>query len=217
MSKINSTPEGVRFKILNQSKKMRFISGLFLDRDGVLVEEVGYLHQKQHINLMPFAKDIIKIANSRGVAVIVISNQSGIARGIYDWVAYDSVEEEIYSQLYNDKARIDASAACGMHPEHSQNWKKTDEYWRKPGPGMLILAASALQINLSSCWLIGDKVSDIIAAKKAGLSGSIHLETGHGRDNRRESLAEGTSSFSVLPASDLGDAQKLLTEHGFLR
>ena len=208
---------GVHFKLLSRLKPAGIRSGLFFDRDGVIVTEVGYLHRIDEIEFLPNVVEIIRTANSHKVPTIIISNQSGIARGIYGWDDYKLVEEEIVNQLANDGAMIDACIACGTHPKYTSGWTSNDAYWRKPGPGMLRLAAEHIGIELSSSWLIGDKFTDVLAAKTANLAGCVHLDTGYGLEDRSAALLEAGPDFEVFPASDLAEAKRHLIHKGLFR
>lgn len=146
---------------------------IFLDRDGVLVEETGYLHEVNKTILLPDAIESTRELNERQIPVIVVTNQAGIGRGYYDWPEFEAVQNYIESEMHRGGAHFDGVWACGevddLHP------------MRKPNPGMLLDAAEALNLDLSRSWMIGDKTIDIQTAIRAALAGAVLVRTGYGR------------------------------------
>lgn len=189
-------------------------AGLFLDRDGVLVAEVEYLHRIADLRLLDGAAAIAAAARAAGVAAIEVSNQSGIARGMYDWTAYEAVEAELDRRLGDAGAALDARVACGLHPDFTPGWTSSDAHWRKPGPGMLTLAADRLALDRGRSWMVGDMASDVAAARAAGLAGCVHVATGHGAGHRAAALDLQTPEFAVLAARDLPQAHEMLAARG---
>ncbi|GAA0542209.1 D-glycero-D-manno-heptose 1,7-bisphosphate phosphatase [Rhizomicrobium palustre] len=183
---------------------------LLLDRDGVLVEEVGYLRRPEDVRLAAGAVDILKMARTNGVPSIVLSNQSGLARGLMDWDDYFDVEAEIARQLAQSGCSLDATFVAPFHPGYTPGYSERHANWRKPGAAMYVLAAEKLNLDLASSWAIGDKDSDMEAARQGGLAGAIHLLTGHGGEHRARALKVATPEFPVLPADDLVEAMSLL-------
>ncbi|MDA1132583.1 MAG: HAD-IIIA family hydrolase [Proteobacteria bacterium] len=205
----------VRFEILSPpAADLPPRAGLFVDRDGVLVAEVEYLHRIADLCLLDGAASIIAAANAAAVAAVEVSNQSGIARGMYDWPAYDAVEAELDRRLANGGAALDARVACGAHPDFTPGWSASDAHWRKPGPGMLTLAADRLRLDLGRSWMVGDLASDVAAARTAGLAGCVHVATGHGAEHRAAALDLQSPGFAVLAARDLTEARDLLAARG---
>jgi D-glycero-D-manno-heptose 1,7-bisphosphate phosphatase len=174
---------------------------LFLDRDGVIVEEVLYLHRVEDVAILPGAAEAIAAANQRGWLVVVVTNQAGIAHGYYGWKEFEAVQEAILTDLERLGARIDAVLACPHHPAHPA---------RKPQPGMLLRAAEALSIDLAQSWIVGDKASDLLAGRAAGLKGGILVMTGHGPAHQDAATALRTPEFEVHVASAIGEAVSLL-------
>lgn len=148
---------------------------LFLDRDGVIVDDAGYLGDPADVRLVDGIADLIGATNVAGVPVVVVTNQSGIARGLFGWPDFAAVQAEIARRLAVVGARLDAVAACPFHPDFTPDYGPDLAVWRKPGPGMLTLLAERLNIDLASSWLIGDHQSDIEAARQAGLAGAALL------------------------------------------
>ena len=169
--------------------------GLFLDRDGVVVEDVGWLRRPQDVRLLPGIAALIAAANRAGVPVAVVTNQSGIGRGLFGWREFAAVQREIAAALARAGARWDAVLAAPFPPG--------EERMRKPAPGMLLAAAEALGLDLSASWMLGDRASDMEAARRAGAAGGILI----GRDG--DDLAA-LAGFPVLRAATPGAALPLL-------
>ena len=150
---------------------------LFLDRDGVLIEEKHYLCNPDDVQLCAGAKNLLGQAKNNHCPVVVITNQSGIGRGFFDWAAYESVTKRLL-QLLGPEAQISAIYANGYGPNAPLN------SWRKPSPGMLLAAAKDLNIDLSRSILVGDRLTDLQAGASAGLPLFIHVLTGHGKEER---------------------------------
>jgi len=188
---------------------VRQTPALFLDRDGVLVQEVDYLSRVEDIAIVEGAAATIKVANSCGIAVVLVTNQSGIARGYYGWDEFAKVQQAILASLWDDGARIDAVYACPFHANGQGVYAYPDHPGRKPNPGMLLQAAADLEIDLARSWMVGDRVIDIEAARRAGLAGALHVLTGYG-DMERVMLTDFTvPGFDLRFGSSIIDAVSL--------
>lgn len=188
---------------------------LFLDRDGVIVKEVGYLADPRDVALEAGAVDLIAWAHARGLAIASITNQAGIARGRFGWPDFEAVEAEIARRLALAGVAVDLTVACAFHPAHTPGYGAAHAGWRKPGPRMIELAAEKLGVARARSMMIGDKASDIEAARNAGLAGAVHLLTGHGAHERVAALALARPGFAVLAAADPAEALALLKKRGF--
>jgi D-glycero-D-manno-heptose 1,7-bisphosphate phosphatase len=146
---------------------------LFFDRDGVLNHDNGYTHRIEDFLWMPGVVDAIKLFNDRGWLVIVVTNQAGIAHGYYDDVAVTSLHAWMQEQLRLKGAHVDAFYYCPHHPEGSVSELATECTCRKPEPGMLLRAMSEWPVDRSCAFLIGDKLSDLEAASRAGVKGVL--------------------------------------------
>ncbi|MBX3489236.1 HAD-IIIA family hydrolase [Parvibaculum sp.] len=186
--------------------------GLFLDRDGVLIREVNYLKSKEDVALEAGAAGIIRWARARDFGVAAITNQSGIARGIVSWADFEAVEAEIARQLAAAGVALDLVVACPFHPDFTPGYGAAEDVWRKPGPRMIEEAALRMDLDLAASWLIGDKASDIEAAKRAGLKGAVTVATGYGAQEREAAMALRDNTFEVIAADRLTDAQAVLNE-----
>jgi D-glycero-D-manno-heptose 1,7-bisphosphate phosphatase len=205
-----SSPErsGLHWRIDKPSGFPR--PGVILDRDGVLVEFVDYLHRADETRLAPGAAELVTAVRNTGAAVSVATNQAGIARSLYSWSDYFSVEREIDRQLAQRGTALDGIAACALHPEFTEGWSERHASWRKPGPEMINLLIRELNIARERCWVIGDHLSDIGAAKAAGLPGAILVRTGWGRAHQAEASVLASSSFEVVVVDDLTQALPFL-------
>ena len=183
---------------------------LFLDRDGVVVEEVHYLHKVDDIRLVPAAATVIAGANRLNVPVVIVTNQAGVGQGLYNWADFAIVQRHILDNLSLLGARIDAVYACPHHRDADTLWAHPDHPARKPNPGMLMRAATALGINLSSSWIIGDRAGDLEAGQRAGIAGGLHVMAGHGTapGERDQALATGTPHFRAIGITDISEAPR---------
>jgi len=187
-------------------------AALFLDRDGVIVEETDYLGRPQDVALIPTAGETIAAFNGAGVPVIVVTNQSGVGRGYFSWDDFEAVQAEIAARLATFGAHVDAVFACAFHKKGLGDMAVADHPWRKPGAGMLYEAHARLGVALERSFIVGDKDSDLGAGRAAGLMGGLHVSTGHGdATHRAEALALQTSAFEVRLGDDIGAAKGLLT------
>jgi D-glycero-D-manno-heptose 1,7-bisphosphate phosphatase len=155
---------------------------LFCDRDGVIVEEVGYLGKPEDVRLIPAAASLIRAANARGIRVVVVTNQSGIGRGYYGWAAFSAVQDRIVTELARLDAGIDLVIASGHHEDGGGLLASEAHKWRKPSPGMIRLARERLNMNLGGSLIVGDKLSDLEAGHAAGIGNGLLVRTGHGEE-----------------------------------
>jgi D-glycero-D-manno-heptose 1,7-bisphosphate phosphatase len=184
-------------------------AALFLDRDGVVVEDTGYLCRVQDVVVIPGAAGVIAAANKRGVAVVLVTNQAGIGRGYYGWGEFRTVQDSIIAALAAEGARLDAVYACGHHPEGIDGFAHPDHPARKPNPGMLLQAARDLALDIKSSWLVGDRAIDVEAAKRAGIAGAMQVATGHGVAEGEQASALATPTFKVCFGRSIADAMTL--------
>ena len=145
---------------------------LFLDRDGVLNEEIGYLHKAADLRWMEGAKATVAAFNAAGWLVFVVTNQAGVAHGLYEEAHIAELHAEMAEALAREGARIDAFYHCCWHPEARLDaWRHPDHPDRKPNPGMLLQAMRDWPVDPARSFLIGDRDSDIQAAERAGIAG----------------------------------------------
>lgn len=183
-------------------------AALFLDRDGVLVDFVDRLHRPDDVRLASGAAKLVAACNRGGIAVVVVTNQSGVDRGLYGWEAVAAVQDRIAASLSQQGAWLDAELACPFHPDFTPNFDRIHRWWRKPGPGMVATALAALRLDPARSWLIGDSSSDIEAGVAARLAGTILLRTGLGAQHvDAVSGLIGKSGSHIEIAEDLHAAQ----------
>lgn len=142
---------------------------LFLDRDGIVNEEVGYLHRPADVRWVEGIAPLCRTAQSLGYKLIVVTNQSGIARGLYTEADFHTLMDWMRVELQREHVHLDAVYYCPFHPQHGVGRYRREHEDRKPGPGMLLRAAREHGLDLSRSILIGDRCSDIAAAHAAGL------------------------------------------------
>ncbi len=158
-----------------QSKK-----AVFIDRDGTLVEEVNFLSRVEDLRVFPFSFEAIKLLKDAGFLVIVVTNQSGIGRGVYDEAAMHAIHEEMQTQL---AGMIDAFYFCPHLPCDGCAC-------RKPALGMINSATSDFEIEIEGSWMIGDKKIDVETGTNAGMRSAMVM-TGYGRAH--------SSQFDIKP------------------
>ncbi|MBL4613358.1 MAG: HAD family hydrolase [Magnetovibrio sp.] len=185
---------------------------LFLDRDGVVVEEAHYLHKAEDVCLTPNAAATVKAANDRNIPVILVTNQAGVGYGYFGWDDFIAVQARILDDLAKGGAHVDGVFACPFHPKAKGIYAHDAHPARKPNPGMLRLANEFMGVDLSKSWIVGDRSLDVLAGKNAGLVGGVHVVTGHGIKNgeRAAALAVNDENFQVLPADNLDSARALI-------
>jgi len=156
-------------------------SAVFLDRDGVIVEEVHYLRSPAQLRLLPGAAAAIRELNQRNLPVVVVTNQAGVARGYFEEARVGEVHAALSGMLAAEGARVDAYRYCPHHPTEGRPPYRVDCACRKPRPGMLLSAAEAIGLELGACFLVGDKPLDIEAGARAGCR-TVLVQTGYGAE-----------------------------------
>jgi len=177
--------------------------GLFLDRDGTINADLGYLSDPDRLRLIPGAAEAIKMASERSFRVIVVSNQSGIARGLFTKDQSDAVNERLLALLGAQSAEPDGIYICPHHPDFGRE-EGADCQCRKPAPGLLLRAAAEHRIDLGKSFMVGDRLSDILAGQAAGCR-SVAVGTGNPIGVRERLSAD-------YVAADLGEAVKWVIE-----
>ncbi len=150
---------------------------VFLDRDGTLIEQKEYLADPDGVVLLPGATDALASLRDARYALVVVTNQSGIARGLYGEAEYQAVSERVNRLLEKAGTPVDATYYCPHHPDLTGPCA-----CRKPGIGMYRRAARELDLDLSASWYVGDKLSDVLPAGALGGRG-ILVRTGYGREH----------------------------------
>lgn len=153
---------------------------VLLDRDGTIIQERNYLADADGVELIPGAAEALRELADRGWALVVVTNQSGIARGLIRPEEYRAVERRLDELLARHGVRLDATFHCPHHPD----WTGPCEC-RKPGPGMYLRAAEALGLDLARSHFVGDKLGDVLPAARFGGTGHL-VRTGYGSTHAAE-------------------------------
>ncbi len=174
---------------------------VFLDRDGTIIEEVSYLSNLEDVRLIPGADTAISILNKAGFKVIVVTNQSGIARGFFNEDFVMETHRELQSKLARNGAQIDAWYYCPHHPDQGAPPYRKICSCRKPGIGMIEEAAKELKIDIRHSFMIGDSLRDLETGWRAGMK-SILVLTGYGKRTLDEMGSKDRARISFV-AKDL--------------
>lgn len=176
---------------------------VFLDRDGTINEEVGYLCSLDDLVLIKGSAEGIRLLNSLGLLVVVATNQSGVARGYFDESFVSCVHAEIERRLAQEGACVDAWYVCPHHPTEGRDAYRLSCGCRKPAPGLLLRAGQDLGIDLARSWFVGDTAMDMECASAVGAKGILVL-TGKGRLTL--SRIKGRNTHPEFVAPDLASA-----------
>lgn len=152
---------------------------VFIDRDGTLTEEVGYVNHPKRLRLLSRSAEAIRRLNRSGLKAVLVTNQSGVARGYFSAEVLQAVNEALVSQLKAEGAYLDGLYVCVHHPTAGKPPYRVACDCRKPEPGLLRRAAVDLGLDLSRSFTVGDKISDVLAGRRAGTR-SILVLTGYG-------------------------------------
>lgn len=147
---------------------------IFFDRDGVLNEDSGFPHKPEHIRWCEGAVAALRLAHEKGYLVFVVTNQSGVARGLYTENDVKNLHAWMKAELQKQGAGIDDFAYCPHHPTEGQGSYKVDCACRKPKAGMILGLIEKYAVDASKSFLIGDRDSDMEAAKASGLKGVLY-------------------------------------------
>ncbi|MEZ7893315.1 MAG: HAD family hydrolase [Candidatus Wallbacteria bacterium] len=154
-------------------------TAVFIDRDGTMSEEVGYVNHISRFKLLPNTARAIKLLNDSEILAVVATNQAGVARGYFEENMIIKVHDYMRSELLKAGAKLDAIYYCPHHPSVGKPPYKSDCNCRKPKPGMILQAEKELGIDLTKSYMVGDKISDVEFGKKMGLK-SVMVLTGYG-------------------------------------
>jgi D-glycero-D-manno-heptose 1,7-bisphosphate phosphatase len=153
---------------------------VFIDRDGTISEEVGYVNHVSRYRVFPFAAEAVRALHASGRLAILVTNQAGVARGYFKEELIGEVHRALAADLERGGARLDAVYYCPHHPSVGEPPYRLDCDCRKPRPGLLKRAAGDFGLDLSRCWMVGDRYSDVVLARNAGVRSAFVL-TGYGR------------------------------------
>jgi len=175
---------------------------VFLDRDGTIVEDIGYLNSPEQIKFIPGSIEAIKMLNEAGYKVIVITNQAGVARGLVTEDMLQTIDKVMHKNILNGGGHLDALYYCPHHPEHGVYPYRQVCECRKPHTGLIKRAMRDQNLDLSKSFMIGDKASDVEAGKRAGTK-TVLVLSGRGKESKKD-LKEKPDHI----ANDLLDAVK---------
>jgi histidinol-phosphate phosphatase family protein len=173
---------------------------VFLDRDGTIIEDTGYLKDPARIQILPGAAEAVATINAKGFLAIVVTNQSGIARGLLTEAEYHSTEQRLDELLAAAGARVDAHYHCSHLPELTGACE-----CRKPGTLLYRQAAERFQIDLNRSWWVGDRARDVLPAAEFNAHGILVLGDSDGAD-----LPPDLKAHRVVPVRDLRSAVELI-------
>src|SRR5438093_823719 len=168
---------------------------VFLDRDGTIIEDPGFLHEPDKVKLLPGAAEAIRRLNDGGYRVIIVTNQSGIARGRFTVADYEAVQQRLGALLAAHGARLDGAYLC---PHHPQLTGPCD--CRKPGLKLFRDAQAAFDIDFAQSWWVGDRLSDVQPARVLGGHGVL-VTTGEGNLHQGQARALGVMVVPDLAAA----------------
>jgi len=184
---------------------------VFLDRDDTIIECEGYLGDPAKVKLLPGAATALASLRALGYRLIVVSNQSGVARGMFTESDVEAVNDEMSRQLKEKAgAYIDASYYCPYHPEAVIAEYRVDHEWRKPKPGMLLQGAADFSLDLSQCWMVGDALRDIAAGQAVGCR-TILLRDG---DRKAPAVPDNVPAVPNFTVKSLADAARIIVREG---
>jgi D-glycero-D-manno-heptose 1,7-bisphosphate phosphatase len=157
---------------------------VFLDRDGTLIEEAGYLERLERLAFFPYSVDAVRLLNRAGFAVVIVTNQAGIARGIVKESFVHEAHRHITRQLEAGGARVDAFYYCPHHRHGVVEALRMECGCRKPGSDLLKQAATDFHLDLPRSFIVGDRWHDVQAGQAVGARGVL-VRTGYGRSEER--------------------------------
>jgi D-glycero-D-manno-heptose 1,7-bisphosphate phosphatase len=185
---------------------------VFMDRDGTISEEVGYVNHPSRFQLFSYSAPAIKLLNDQGWLAIVVTNQAGVARGYFSEELILKVHDRMQKELEGQGAYLDAVFYCAHHPTVGEAPYRVDCDCRKPKPGLIKRAANEMNIDLEGSWMIGDRYSDIELARNAGLRSAFVL-SGYGRGEWEHQRSEWQHQPDLLTDNLLEAVEKILKWH----
>jgi D-glycero-D-manno-heptose 1,7-bisphosphate phosphatase len=153
---------------------------LFMDRDGTVSEEVGYVNHPSRFRVFPYSAEAIRLLNDNGWLAIVVTNQAGVARGYFSEDVIIQIHDQLRRDLETASAKLDAIYYCAHHPSVGEPPYRLDCECRKPKAGLIDRASKDFPVDLERSWMVGDRYSDIELARNAGLHSAFVL-SGYGR------------------------------------
>lgn len=183
---------------------------VFMDRDGTISEEIGYVNHPSRYRVFPYSAEAVKLLNDSGWLAVLVTNQAGVARGYFTEDVIGAVHVVLTDELAHGQARLDAIYYCSHHPTVGEPPYRFDCDCRKPKPGLIERAARDLEIDLAKSWMVGDRYSDIELARNAGVHAAFVL-SGYGRGEWEYQRAAWKHQPDLV-AEDLRKAVKMIIE-----
>jgi D-glycero-D-manno-heptose 1,7-bisphosphate phosphatase len=183
---------------------------VFIDRDGTISEEVGYINHPARFRVFPYSGAAIKLLNDSGWLAVVVTNQAGVARGYFTEDMIHTVHHRLALNLEEQDAKLDSIYYCAHHPSVGEPPYRHDCDCRKPKPGLILRAASELEIDLKQSWMIGDRYSDIELARNSGVNSAFVL-SGYGRGEWEHQRADWKHQPDLV-AEDLLEAVQMIVK-----
>lgn len=184
----------------------RKLAAAFIDRDGVINEERGYVHRIDDFVMLRGAVEGLRLLQNAGFSIVVVTNQAGIARGLYTEDDFARLTRHMRVLLADSGVKLTAVYHCPHHPDPGLGAVGQDCECRKPKPGMLLRAGRELGLDLSGSVLVGDKIGDIEAGRAAGLALNVLVSSGH-------PIASGDRARADACCADLADAAAWIVAH----
>lgn len=191
---------GLWVQPLSDLEPFRGRPALFLDRDGTINVDTGYPSDPGEIVLLPGIFPAIRAANDAGLASVIVTNQSGVGRGLFGWAEFEAVNRRVVELLAAEGCRVDLVLACSYHEDGQGMLAVADHPMRKPNPGMILRAAEIAGLDLGRSMMVGDRESDIEAGRRAGLTNVFLFD---GKPSGELMAAIATHSGGASAPSDL--------------
>jgi D-glycero-D-manno-heptose 1,7-bisphosphate phosphatase len=172
---------------------------LFLDRDGVINVDHGYVHTPENFEFVDGIFEVVAAANQAGYLVVVVTNQAGIGRGYYSEAQFHALTDWMKTKFIENSGQIDAVYFCPYHPEYGVGAYRQESDCRKPAPGMLLQAQRELSIDFGRSIFLGDKLSDMQAGSRAGIEKLFFLNGSADGFKSIRSLREILSFLKIEP------------------
>ncbi|MEM7170920.1 MAG: HAD family hydrolase [Pseudomonadota bacterium] len=192
--------DGVWGQALSSVHRDRARPALFLDRDGVIIKDRGYVCRPEEVQLLDGVASLIRNANEGGIPVAVVTNQSGVGRGYFGWDDFAATQQRLLELLGQQGAHLDLVFACPFHHDAEPPYRIADHPCRKPRPGMLFHAATLGNLDLSRSWIIGDRISDLAAGQAGGLAGGALFTIEAALEEVQHASALAAPEFSIVLA-----------------
>lgn len=175
---------------------------VFLDRDGTVIQEVGYLNRLDRVSFFPWSVDAVRVLGDAGLLVVVVTNQAGVARGYFDEALVRDTHALIDERMRNGRARIDGYYYCPHHPDGKVERYRAACDCRKPKPGMILRAARDLGIDVGRSFVVGDRWLDVEMGRAAGAT-TVLVKTGYDLedDDRPDGLEADRVAHNLMDAA----------------